>query len=117
MKGIGLTGGIGPFSGGGARPRPAHTRGGARHGQERAVDGGGQEGEQLVRDQAAAARTGLTGGIASGRSTASACLAEAEHVRALLIREVEHAVDMSVPLTAEVKTGNRWYEVAAAGSV
>lgn len=35
---------------------------------------------------------------------------EAERVGALLRREMEHAADMAVPLTVEVKTGNSWYE-------
>lgn len=37
-------------------------------------------------------------------------LGEAERVSALLKREMENAVNMSVPLTAEVKTGRSWYE-------
>ena len=35
---------------------------------------------------------------------------EAERVSALLRREMEHAADMAVPLTVEVKTGGSWYE-------
>ena len=35
---------------------------------------------------------------------------EAEQVGALLKREMENAVHMQVPLTAEVKTGRSWYE-------
>ena len=35
---------------------------------------------------------------------------EAERVSALLRREMENAASMSVPLTAEVKTGASWYE-------
>ena len=35
---------------------------------------------------------------------------EAERVSELLRREMEHAADMAVPLTVEVKTGNSWYE-------
>ena len=35
---------------------------------------------------------------------------EAEAVSALLTREMENAVEMSVKLTAEVKTGASWYE-------
>ena len=35
---------------------------------------------------------------------------EAERVSELLRREMEHAADMAVPLTVEVKTGSSWYE-------
>ena len=35
---------------------------------------------------------------------------EAEQAGALLKREMENAVHMQVPLTAEVKTGRSWYE-------
>ena len=36
--------------------------------------------------------------------------AEAETVAALVTREMEAAASLSVPLTAEAKTGRSWYE-------